>query len=211
MSSLMKKALKSHFKPVKVKGKLCIRDREMVKNTPKINHRTTTKTLSVTTENFIAHPLVSKAFQIYCENFPATSFHQNLHRPLIFDVIKDNDRFYFFDNFAEAVRVNETFNITVRQVDLSNIDIERRGWGSLKADFYGLKPISPKVFNELKKHMPRKIAEALFKGTMTIEKVLNDLQLERHHYDYQAKLKREHSQHTLPSFSQLIQEVRDGH
>jgi hypothetical protein len=123
----------------------------MAINTSKVHYRTTTKTLSVTTENFIAHPLARKAFQIYCENFPSNSSHQNLHSPLIFDVIKDDNKFYFFDNFAEAVLVNESMNITLRQLLLSDIDIERRAWGSLKADFYGLKPISPKVFNELKK------------------------------------------------------------
>ena len=41
----------------------------MAKNTSKITHRITTKTLSVTTENFVVHPSVAKAFQIYCENF----------------------------------------------------------------------------------------------------------------------------------------------
>ena len=183
----------------------------MAKNTSKITHRITTKTLSVTTENFVVHPSVVKAFQIYCENFPTPSAHQNSHKPLIFDVIKDDDRFYFFDNFAEVVLVNDANNVIIRPLPLSNIDIERRAWASLKADFYALKPINPKIFNELKQYMPKKIAEELFGGNMTIEKILDDLQLERHHYDYQAKLQREHRQYTFPLFSQLIQEALDGY
>lgn len=182
----------------------------MAKNTSKVHHRTTPKTLSVTAENFVVHPLASKAFQIYCENFPHPFAHQNLPKPLIFDVIKDGDRFYFFDNFAEVMFVNDSTHITIRPLPLSNIDIERRAWRALKADFYALKPINPKVFNELKQHMPKKIAEELFMGNMTIEKVLDDLQLEHHHYNYQTKLQREHNRYTFPSFSQLIQEVRDG-
>ena len=50
-----------------------------------------------------------------------------------------------------------------------------------------------------------------FQCNGTIEKILDDLQLERHHYDYQAKLQREHRQYTFPLFSQLIQEALDGY
>ena len=134
----------------------------MAKNTSKITHRITTKTLSVTTENFVVHPSVVKAFQIYCENFPTPSAHQNSHKPLIFDVIKDDDRFYFFDNFAEVVLVNDVTNVTIRPLPLSNIDIERRAWASLKGDFYALKPINPKIFSIV--ILPPNSSSAIFFG-----------------------------------------------
>lgn len=69
----------------------------------------------------------------------------------------------------------------------------------------------PKFLMSLSNICQKKIAEELFGGNMTIEKILADLQLERHHYDYQAKLQREHRQYTFPLFSQLIQEALDGY
>lgn len=190
----------------------------MAKHTSKAKPKNTTKTVSITAGNFVIHPLASKPYQIYCELFPITKPKQNrmivtVSTPL-FDVIKGNtaegqEIYYFFDNFASVALLEDKENIMIRELDSTAIDIKRRSWEYLLNAFLDLKPINPMIFQAINTTLPTEIAEEIFGEKLMIKQVLDELDLERHHYDYRTKLQRENKPHLLPAFSDLIIEAQD--
>ena len=54
--------------------------------------------------------------------------------------------------------------------------------------------------------MPNEIAKEIFEDELTIANVLKELGLDRHHYDYQARLQQSKKPHALPLFVDLIAE-----
>lgn len=186
---------------------------------PTTRAKNTTKTLSITANNFVVHPLASKPYQIYCELFPIIKPKQNRRvvsiKTTLFDVIKNNatesqEVFYFFDDFASIALLEDKENITIRELDATAIDIKRRAWEYLLNSFLDLKPVKPVIFQAINNAMPPEIAKEIFGGKLTIEKVLTEMELERHRYDYRASPKRRHQVHNLPLFSDLLKEAQNG-
>ncbi len=56
--------------------------------------------------------------------------------------------------------------------------------------------------------MPVSIQRTLLGRALTIQYVLNEKNLKRHHYDYQVSRMRNQCASEIPSFSELIDEVR---
>ena len=56
--------------------------------------------------------------------------------------------------------------------------------------------------------MPAQVQQALFNKPLTIQHILNIKSFKRHHYDYQTNLYRNQQPTKIPSFSELIAEVR---
>lgn len=187
----------------------------MTRNTTQKKPKSTTKNLSVTAHNFVVHELACRPYQIYCELFEIIKPRQNRKiitpKTVTFDVVKDlknkdQEIFYFFDDFASVGLIQNQQTIVIRQFSLTDIDIKRRAWEYLLNAFLELKPINPTIYQAIKSSMPNEIAKEIFGDELTIAKVLKELGLDRYHYDYQARLQQSKKPHNLPSFADLIAE-----
>ena len=187
----------------------------MTRNTTQKKPKSTTKNLSVTAHNFVVHELACRPYQIYCELFEIIKPRQNrkilMPKTVTFDVVKDltnedQETFYFFDDFASVGLIQNQQTIVIRQLALTDIDIRRRAWAYLLNAFLALKPINPTIYQAIKSSMPNEIAKEIFEDELTIANVLKELGLDRHHYDYQARLQQSKKPHALPLFVDLIAE-----
>lgn len=173
----------------------------------------TVKTIRADTK-LMVHPLATKPYQIYCEHLDmyltnANSISMSKKTPL-FEVIPVRSHYLFFEDFAQVSNLGDKDFISVRRVNLANVEIERRAWGWLFETFIGIEPINPDIYDVIKNTIPKHIEDYLFAGSLTIQQVLRHKNLKRYHFDYQRSKQHIHC-HKLPSFADLIQQVRyDG-
>ena len=159
-------------------------------------------------DNLIVHECAIKPYQIFCEWMDAEVNEFYSDRTLLFEVVEVDERYYFFESFGEVGLLMDGTEISIRRIDISKTEIERRAWSSLMNEFTNLDPINPKFFAAIKSSMPAQVQQALFNKPLTIQHILNIKSFKRHHYDYQTNLYRNQQPTKIPSFSELIAEVR---
>ena len=178
----------------------------MVKRTKKAIRRNV-KSINVK-DNLIVHECAIKPYQIFCEWIDDESNDFSSGRTLLFEVIEIDGQYCFFEGFREVGLLMDGTEISIRRVRLSKAEIERRAWFCLMNEFTNLDPINPKFFAAIKSSMPARVQQSLFNKPLTIQHILDIKDLKRHHYDYQASLYRNQRPIKIPSFSELIGEVR---
>ncbi|WP_394210561.1 hypothetical protein [Psychrobacter piscatorii] len=159
-------------------------------------------------DNLIVHECAIKPYQIFCEWIDAEVNEFASDRTLLFEVVEIDEQYCFFEGFREVCLLRDRTEISIRRVDLSKAEIEQRAWSCLMNEFTNLDPINPKFFEVIKSSMPAQVQQALFNKPLTIQHILNIKGLRRHHYDYQTSLYRNQQPTKIPSFSELIGEVR---
>ncbi|WP_201499391.1 hypothetical protein [Psychrobacter arenosus] len=174
----------------------------------------TVKTIRADTK-LMVHPLATKPYQIYCEyldmNLMSPSSLPMSKKTPLFEVILVRSHYLFFEDFAQVSILGDKDLISVRRVNLTKVEIERRAWSWLFEAFISIEPINPDIYDVIKNTIPKHIENYLFAGILTIEQVLRHKNLKRYHFDYQRSKQPIHC-HKLPSFADLIQQVRyDGH
>ena len=178
----------------------------MAKRTKKVLRRNV-KTITLK-NNLIVNECATKPYQIFCELFDAEVNAFSSDKILLLEVVEINERYYFFEDFREVGLLTNGNEISIRRVNLSKSEIERRAWSCLMDEFINLDPINPKVFEAIKSSMPAQVQQALFNKPLTIQYILDIKGLKRHHYDYQIGLYRNQQHTKIPPFSELIAEVR---
>ena len=158
--------------------------------------------------NFRVHKCAIKPYQIFCELIDGEVNKFSSGRTLLFEVIGIDDQYCFFEGFREVGLLMDGTEISIRRVRLSKAEIERRAWSCLMNEFISLDSINPKIFEAIKSSMSAQVQRALFNKPLTIQHILDIKDLKRHHYDYQASLYRNQRPIKIPSFSELIGEVR---
>ena len=178
----------------------------MAKRTKKVVRRSV-KSIAIK-NNLVVHECARKPYQIFCEFFKAEVDAFSLDRALLLEVVEIDEQYYFFESFREVGLLTNGTEISIRRVGFSKAEIERRAWSCLMNEFIDVNPINPKVFEAIKSSMPVQIQQALFNKPLTIQHILDTKGLKRHHYDYQTSLYRNQQPTKLPTFSELIAEVR---
>ena len=178
----------------------------MAKRTKKAIRRSV-KTLTANGD-LIVHEYAIKPYQIFCELIEAETNEFVSSNTLLLEVVDESDQYRFFDGFREVSILTNSSEISIRRVILSNAEIERRAWSCLMNEFINLDPINPNIFNAIKNSMPIQVQRALFDNSLTIQRILDIKNIERHQYDYQVKLMHNQYASEIPSFSELIDEVR---
>ena len=178
----------------------------MAKRTKKATRRSV-KTVTVNGD-LIVHECAIKPYQIFCEWIDAEFNEFSSDRALLFEVVEIGEQYCFFEGFREVSLLMDGTEISIRRVDLSKAEIERRAWSCLMNEFANLDPINPRIFEAIKSSMPAQVQQTLFNKTLTIQHILDLKNIRRHRYDYQASLYRDHQYTEIPSFSELIDEVR---
>ena len=116
--------------------------------------------------------------------------------------------YYFFGDYKAAYQVANQSKVTIRKMHLTNADIARRAWQYLFNEFLKLEPVNPAIYEAIKTSMPAGIKKDIFKNKLMIETVLERKNIHRHQYDYRvSRLPNKHLC-AMPSFSELIKEVR---
>lgn len=157
--------------------------------------------------NLIAHECAFKPYQIFCELFDAKVNAFSTDRSILLEVVEINELYYFFENFKDTCLLLNGTQISIKKVNPSKAEIERRAWSCLMNEFTDVDPINPRIFEAIKSSMPAQIQQALFNKPLTIQHILDIKGLKRHHYDYQTSLYRNQQLTTIPTFSELIGEV----
>lgn len=178
----------------------------MAKSTKKVVRRSV-KSIAIK-NNLVVHECATKPYQIFCELFDAEVNAFSSDKILLLEVVEINERYYFFEDFREVGLLTNGNEISIRRVNLSKSEIERRAWSCLMDEFINLDPINPKNFEAIKSSMPAQVQQALFNKPLTIQYILDIKGLKRHHYDYQIGLYRNQQHTKIPPFSELIAEVR---
>ena len=177
----------------------------MAKRTKKAIRRNV-KSINVK-DNLIVHECAIKPYQIFCEWIDDEANKFSLSEPLLFEVVEIDGQYCFFEGFKEVGLLMDGAEISIRRVDISRSEIERRAWVCLMKEFTNLVPINPKFFAAIKSSMPARVQQSLFNKPLTIQQILDIKDLKRHHYDYQTSLYRNQQLTTIPTFSELIGEV----
>lgn len=159
-------------------------------------------------DNLMVHECAVKPYQIFCEFFDAKVNAFSTDSSLLLEVVEIDEQYYFFEDFKDACLLLNGTEISIRRVGLSKAEIERRAWSCLMNEFTDVDPINPKIFEAIKSSMPAQMQQALFNKPLTIQHILDIKGLKRHHYDYQTSLYRNQQHTKIPSFSELIAEVR---
>lgn len=169
-------------------------------------------------ENFRVHPIAMPAYRLFCEHFyPLLNLQSlSLKNALVIPVIADADRYYFFDCFEVVALADYDGQITVQILGadnnfLTDADIEGRAWQYLLELLLSINPINPTLCKAFVTHAPKDVRLTGIEGKLTVAKILELKQLERHHYDYQLKKSMAPICHPLPSFSELIYEACHAH
>lgn len=178
----------------------------MAKSTKKAIRRSV-KTVTVNGD-LIVHECAIKPYQIFCEWIDAEVNEFSSDRTLLFEVVEIDEQYYFFEGFREVCLLMDGTEISIRRVDLSKAEIERRAWSCLMNEFANLDPINPKIFEAIKSSMSAQVQQKLFNKPLTIQHILDIKDLKRHHYDYQTSLYTNQQPTKIPSFSELIDKVR---
>ena len=159
-------------------------------------------------DNLIVHKCAIKPYQIFCELIDDEVNDLSSGRTLLFEVIEIDDEYCFFEGFREVGLLMEGTEISIRRINPSKAEIERRAWSCLMNEFIRLEYINPKIFEAIKSSMSAQVQQALFNKPLTIQHILDIKDLKRHHYDYQSSLYRNQQPIKIPSFLELIGEVR---
>lgn len=159
-------------------------------------------------DNLVVHAYASNPYQIFCEFFKAEVNAFSLDRALLLEVVEIDEQYYFFEDFRKVGLITNGTEISIRRVGLSKAEIERRAWSCLMNELIDVDPINPRIFEAIKRSMPAQVQQALFNKPLTIQHILDIKGLKRHHYDYQNNLYRNQQPTEIPSFSELIAEVR---
>lgn len=178
----------------------------MAKRTKKVTRRSV-KTVTVNGD-LIVHECAIKPYQIFCEWIDAEVNEFSSDRTLLFEVVEINEQYCFFEGFREVCLLMDGTEISIRRVELSKAEIEQRAWSFLMNEFANLDPINPKIFEVIKSSMTAQMQQTLFNKPLTVQHILDLKNIKRHRYDYQASLYRVHQYTEIPSFSELIDEVR---
>lgn len=176
----------------------------MAKRTKKATRRSV-KTVTVNGD-LIAHECAIKPYQIFCEWIDA-EVNEFSDRTLLFEVVEIGEQYCFFEGFREVSLLMDGTEISIRRVDLSKAEIEKRAWSFLMNEFVNLDPINPKIFEAIKNSMPARVQQELFNKPLSIQQILDIKDLKRHHYDYQLSLYPNQYPTKMPSFSELIDKV----
>ena len=158
--------------------------------------------------NLIVHEYAIKPYQIFCEWMDAELNDFYSDRTLLFEVVEVDERYYFFEGFREVGLLIDGTVVSIRRVDTSKAEIERRAWSCLMNEFTNLDAVNPKIFEAIKSSMPAHVQQALFNKPLTIQHILDIKGLMRYQYDYQVNLYRNRQSNEIPLFSDLIEEVR---
>lgn len=162
-------------------------------------------------DTFKVHPLARTPYQIYCEHFK--SIKANLNYSLVsdkkplFEVIDDDNTYLFFEDFEQINTLGFGDTISIRRVNLVKAEVERRAWWYLYQAFLKVEPIDPCLYDAIKCNLPKLVERHLFVGGFTIQNVIVHKNLKRYHFDYQRSKQVRHP-HELPTFADLIQQVR---
>lgn len=159
-------------------------------------------------DDLLVHAYARKPYQIFCELFEAEVNAFSTDRSLLLEVVEIDEQYYFFESFREVGLLTNGTEISIRRVGLSKAEIERRAWSCLMNEFIDVNPINPKIFEAIKSSMSIQVQQTLFNKPLTIQHILDIKSLKRHHYDYQTSLYRNQQPTKIPSFSELIAEVR---
>lgn len=178
----------------------------MAKRTKKAIRRSV-KTLTANGD-LIVHECAIKPYQIFCEWIDAEVNEFSSDRTLLFEVVEIDEQYCFFEGFREVSLLMDGTEISIRRVDISKAEVERRAWSYLIEELRKLNPINPRIFEAIKNNMPVSIQRTLLGRALTIQYMLDKKTLERHHYDYQVRRMRNQCASEIPSFSELIDEVR---
>jgi hypothetical protein len=178
----------------------------MTKRTKKAIRRNV-KSINVK-DNLIVHECAIKPYQIFCEWIDDEANEFSSGETILFEVVEIDGQYCFFEGFKEVELLRDGAEISIRRVDLSKAEIERRAWSCLMNEFANLDPINPRIFEAIKSSMPAQVQQTLFNKTLTIQHILDLKNIKRHRYDYQASLYRDHQYTEIPSFSELVDEVR---
>ncbi|WP_201581532.1 hypothetical protein [Psychrobacter glacincola] len=154
------------------------------------------------------HECAIKPYQIFCEWIDAEVNEFSSDRTLLFEVVEIDEQYCFFEGFREVSLLMDGTEISIRRVDISKAEVERRAWSYLIEELRKLNPINPRIFEAIKNNMPVSIQRTLLGRALTIQYMLDKKTLERHHYDYQVRRMRNQCASEIPSFSELIDEVR---
>ena len=158
-------------------------------------------------DNLIVHKCAIRPYQIFCELIDDEVNEFSSGRTLLFEVIEIDDQYCFFEGFKEVGLLRDGAEISIRRVDISKSEIERRAWSCLMNEFTNLDPINPKFFAAIKSSMPARVQQALFNKPLTIQHILDITEFKRYHYDYQLSLYPNQQPTKIPSFSELIDKV----
>ncbi|WP_201502223.1 hypothetical protein [Psychrobacter cibarius] len=158
-------------------------------------------------DNLIVHECAIKPYQIFCEWIDDEANKFSLSEPLLFEVVEIDGQYCFFEGFKEMGLLMDGAEISIRRVDISRSEIERRAWVCLMKEFTNLVPINPKFFTAIKSSMPARVQQALFNKPLTIQHILDITEFKRYHYDYQLSLYPNQQPTKIPSFSELIDKV----
>ena len=159
-------------------------------------------------DNLIVHECAIKPYQIFCEWIDNEANKFSSGRTLLFEVVEIDGQYCFFEGFKEVGLLMDGAEISIRRVDLSKAEIERRAWSCLMNEFISLDSINPKIFEAIKSSMPARMQQSLFNKPLTIQHILDITDFKRHHYDYQLSLYPNQQPTKIPSFSELIDKVR---
>lgn len=179
--------------------------------TKKAKIRQSVKTIKID-DRFLVHKLAKVPYKIFCE-----SVHDNLVMtknkvepkiPLI-EITEYRNNILFFDDFETLSSLSYGDKLSIRRIDISNADIERRAWGYLLNHLVMSEPLNLELLHSFKKIIPKHIQEYFFGGSFTIQHILDIREIPRHKYDYRLQKHSNLKAHQLPSFSDLIQEVRN--
>lgn len=125
----------------------------------------------------------------------------------LFEVMANEDTYLFFEDFEHINILDFGDNISVRRVNLTQLELEKRAWWYLYQAFLQAKPINPSLYDAIKIGLPKHIESSLFVDGLSIQNVLDHKDIERHHFEYQRKKETRHP-HKLPHFEELIQQGR---
>ena len=178
----------------------------MAKRTKKVVRRNV-KSIIVK-DNLIVHECAIKPYQIFCELVDTDINVFSSDRTLLLEVVEIDDQYYFFEGFKDACLLLNGTEISIRRVGLSKAEIERRAWSCLVNEFTNVDPVNPRIFEAIKSSMPAQVQQTLFNKPLTIQHILDLKNIKRHRYEYQASLYRDPQYTEIPSFSELIDEVR---
>lgn len=179
--------------------------------TKKTKIRQSVRTIKID-KRLLVHKLAKVPYKIFCE-----SVHDNLVTtknkvepkiPLI-EITEYRNNFLFFDDFEALSSLSYGDKLSIRRIDISYADIERRAWGCLLNHLEMSEPLNLELLYSFKNIMPKHIQEYFFSGSFTIQHILDIRGIPRHKYDYSLQKHGSLKTHQLPSFSDLIQEVRN--
>lgn len=179
--------------------------------TKKAKIRQSVKTIKID-DRFLVHKLAKVPYKIFCEsvndNLVMTKNKVEPKIPLI-EITEYRNNFLFFDDFETLSSLSYGDKLSIRRVDISNADIEKRAWGYLLNHLVLSEPLNLELLHSLKNIIPNPIQECFFDGSFTIQYILDKRGMPRHKYDYRLQKHGGLNSYQLPSFSDLIQEVRN--